>query len=41
MNLWSVKYIIADAANRWRRRVPAFDDFHLQPPAMHALASGR
>ena len=31
----------AIAANRWPRRVPAFDDFHIQPAATRALASGR
>jgi hypothetical protein len=30
-----------DPANRWPRRVPAFDDFHIQPAATRALASGR
>jgi hypothetical protein len=30
-----------DAANRWPLRVLAFNDFHTQPAATRALASGR
>ena len=30
-----------DSANRWPLRVPDFDDFHIQPAATRALASGR
>ena len=39
---WRAQRIsLSDAANRWPLRVPAFDDFHIQPAAIRALASGR
>jgi hypothetical protein len=30
-----------DAANRWPLRILIFDDFHIPPAIMLALASGR